>query len=207
MKELCDLYRSDGIAGGYFDGPRAWRMIEDRLFGGQRSEVGQRTFTGLEERLQRSSKLPDGCSAEEYARKALAFLIHIRPYLAQTYDDDDTSQYLIDLMPKALREGGRRITTELKTARRYHDHMHVLQKCRQLVHEEQRAPAPTPAFVVVDAAMLSVHQIDDMRRRTGTAPARRRRSRAPTECRRGPGAALQLPARTFSCLQVAAACA
>ena len=43
--------------------------------------------------------------------------------------------------------------------------------------------------------------------RTGTAPARRRHSRAPTECRRGPGAALQLPARTFSCLQVPAACA
>ena len=33
--------------------------------------------------------------------------------------------------------------------------------------------------------------------RTGTAPARRAHSRAPTECARGPGAALQLPARTF----------
>ena len=32
----------------------------------------------------------------EYSKKALAFLIHIKPYLAQSYSDDDTSQYLFD---------------------------------------------------------------------------------------------------------------
>ena len=45
MKELCDLYRSDGIAGGYFDGPRAWRMIEDRLFGRRPIMKGRRLST------------------------------------------------------------------------------------------------------------------------------------------------------------------
>ena len=35
------------------------------------------------------------------------------------------------------------------------------------MNEEQRAPAPTPAFVVADTAMLSVHQIEDMCRTTG----------------------------------------
>ena len=72
-------------------------------------------------------------AADEYGRKALAFLIHIKPNLSQSYNDDDTSEYLIWLMPKSLRADGRRITTELKQQGRYTDHMYVLQTCRALV--------------------------------------------------------------------------
>ena len=75
------------------------------------------------EQLQRQTHLPDGVAADEYGKKALAFLIHIRPNLSQTYDDEDTSEYLIWLMPKSLRSDGRRITTELKNEGKYTDHM------------------------------------------------------------------------------------
>ena len=35
LKELCDLAITRGLPGGYFDGPRAWRLILHRLSGQQ----------------------------------------------------------------------------------------------------------------------------------------------------------------------------
>ena len=115
LRDACDLAKTQGIAGGYKDGPRAWRAVLGKLAGGERTEA-DKDFYRSAERLQRASHLPDGCAAAEFSRKALAFLINIKPHLAQSYDDDDTTEYLISLMPKALREGGRRIKSEL-TAR------------------------------------------------------------------------------------------
>ena len=78
------------------------------------------------ERIQLSSPLADGSLASEYSARALAFLIHIKPFLPQSYGDDDTSEYLIRLMPKALREGGRRIEAELQREGKYHEFMTVI---------------------------------------------------------------------------------
>ena len=89
LQETCDLAKTHGIADGYFDGPRAWRIIKQELQGGHKSEVN-RAFYRKAEWLQRQTHLPDGAAADEYGKKALAFLIHIRPNLPQSYDDDDT---------------------------------------------------------------------------------------------------------------------
>ena len=37
----------------------------------------------------------------------MAFIVSIKPNLAQSYSDNDASQYLIDLMPKNLKEARR----------------------------------------------------------------------------------------------------
>ena len=142
LREMCDLGRTRNLPGGYFDGPRAWRIIIRRL-SGQRSEA-DKDFYREAERLQRTAVLADGCLASEYSKRALSFLIHIAPNLAQSYDADDTTVYLIGLMPKGLREGGRRIKHELQLEGRWHDHMHVIQRCRALVQEEQKSSKATP---------------------------------------------------------------
>ena len=38
MKEICDLQKTQGLPGGYFDGPRAWTLTLDTIHGGVRSE-------------------------------------------------------------------------------------------------------------------------------------------------------------------------
>ena len=93
LQERCDLSkRSPPVAGGYFDGPRAWRMVLHKLsMGGERSQQ-DKNFYRASEHTQRSNRLPDGCSAADYAKKALAFLVHIKPNLPQTYSDDDPDQ-------------------------------------------------------------------------------------------------------------------
>ena len=101
LKELCDLSATAGLPGGNYDGPRAWRHVLDKIRGGQRTAT-DKDFYRKAERTQRDHHLPDGCAAAAYAKKALAFLIHIKPNLAQGYDDDETAEYLISLMPKAL---------------------------------------------------------------------------------------------------------
>ena len=165
LKDACDL-STRGVEGGFFDGPRAYAIVLHRLANPNRSEA-DKDFYRAAERVQRGSALADGCQATEFSKKALAFILKIRPYLAQGYSDDDTSQYIIDLMPKALREGGRRIKAELRREGRYHDHMHVVQTCRALVHEEQKAPAPAPALVALAAVDIGCHDLESLSRTTG----------------------------------------
>ena len=69
MKELCDLSTTRGIAGGYFDGPRAWRIVIGKLKGGRRTEY-DKDYYRTAERLQRASPLSDGCTGAEYSKKA-----------------------------------------------------------------------------------------------------------------------------------------
>ena len=94
--------------------------------GGRRRTEADKDFYRSAEGVQRSSKLANGCLSADYSKKALAFLIHIKPNLPQSYDDDDTTQYLVNLMPEALKEGGRRIKNELRAEGKYHDFMHVI---------------------------------------------------------------------------------
>ena len=149
IEKACDLSlpANGGVQGGFFDGPRAWRMLKARLSDSQRSEHDT-DFYRTAERLQRQSLLPNGCTAEEYDKKALAFILNIKPNLAQGYSEADATQYLIDLMPKELREGGRRIKAALHAEGKYLDHMHVVRQCRGLVREEQKTAAPQPAFMI-----------------------------------------------------------
>ena len=151
LKELCDLSQTRKLSGGYFDGPRAYRLVMHRLSGGARRTHADKDFYRQAERIQLASPLADGCLASEYTKRALAFLVHIRPFLAQSYDDDDTTQYIIRLMPKSLREGGRRIEADLIREGKHHEFMTVIQRCRELVQEEQKA-AP-PATAVAPAAL------------------------------------------------------
>ncbi len=61
LKEQCDLSITRNLAGGYFDGPRAWRIVLHRLKHGQRTET-DKDFYRNAERLQRSSPLWMKCS-------------------------------------------------------------------------------------------------------------------------------------------------
>jgi hypothetical protein len=68
--------------------------------------------------------------------------------------DDDTTHYLINLMPKGLGEGGRRIKHELTLVGRQHDFMYVLQKCGELVREETKS-VHMPAFPLTEADLAN----------------------------------------------------
>ena len=166
LKDHCDLATTSGMPGGYFDGPRAWAILLDRLSSGGRRTEADKDFYRAAERVQRSAKLANGCLSADYSKKALAFLIHIKPNLPQSYDDDDTTQYLINLMPEALKEGGRRIKNELRAEGKYHDFMHVIKCCRELVQEEQKSNITTPAFVVSEIDM-AVHDVRALSNTTG----------------------------------------
>ena len=107
LRDLCDMSiaRSgrDAVPGGYFDGPLAWRMLNHKLKGAKRTEV-DKDFYRTAERLQRQNPLPDGCTADEYSKKAFAFLVHILPNMVQPYDADETTKYIVRQMPACLRD-------------------------------------------------------------------------------------------------------
>ena len=47
LKDHCDLATTSGMPGGYFDGPRAWAILLDRLSSGDVAPKRTRTSTGL----------------------------------------------------------------------------------------------------------------------------------------------------------------
>ena len=178
LQDSCDLFKVRKLAGGHFDGPRAWNIVTEHLFGGERTEADKAYYRAAE-KIQLDSPLPDGASASEYARRALSFIHHIRPHLAQGYDDSDASLYLVNLMPKGLKEGGRRIRSELTAKGQWLDHAFVIEKCRQLVAEEQKQSASgKPTLVVIDPSTVSMFDIQmlagttGMSLRMGPMPAR-----------------------------------
>ena len=117
LHDRCDLEKTQSLDGGFYDGPLAWKLVLAALNQAQRTEQ-DKAYYRKAERLQTEHRLADGCPAADYAKKALAFILHINPNLAQPYSAQDVSQYLLDLMPTSLRESGRRMRSELKASAR-----------------------------------------------------------------------------------------
>ena len=95
MVTECPLSKR-GIEGGYYDGPLAWRLVKATLAKAVRTEA-DKAYYRKAERIQTEHRLADGCTADEYAKKALSFILHINPNLAQPYNADDAAQYILDL--------------------------------------------------------------------------------------------------------------
>ena len=87
--------------------------------------------------MQWTHPLPNGCQATKYAKRAMQFLIHMKPNLPQQYTAHDVSDYLVDLMPKAQRMKGRGIAERHQDKGQYLDQLAVLRRCRKAVYEEQ----------------------------------------------------------------------
>ena len=96
LMTLCDMATTHSMPGGYYDGPRAWQLALGALRSAERTEA-DKDFYRTAERLQLASHLADGCRADEYSTKAMAFVQHIAPNLPQAYEQADISEYLINL--------------------------------------------------------------------------------------------------------------
>lgn len=164
LLEVCDLSAGGGTE-GYFDGPRAWRIILHRLAGEERTKT-DKDYYRTAEYLQRSRPLSDGCTAEEYSKRALSYLVHIRPNLPYEVAAADAAEYLIEMMPKALKVAGRQLRSELRAAGKLTDLMHVAKKCMELVAEEQKA-STSQTTLLVSAEEVSGHDVTAMAATTG----------------------------------------
>lgn len=96
--DVCNL-SPRGATDGHFDGPRAWRIVVHRL-AGEAQTKSDKEYYRTAERLQREKHLSDNCSAEDYNRKALFYLVSIHPYLPYRGEIEDAAEFLIDLLPK-----------------------------------------------------------------------------------------------------------
>ena len=70
LATACDLSQTAGLAGGYFDGPLAHRMVMREVDGEERTEA-DKAYYRTAERIQLASPLADGCLAVEYRKRAL----------------------------------------------------------------------------------------------------------------------------------------
>ena len=138
LYDKCNLETLTGNAGlaGYFDGPRAWRLVLVWLEGGRRT-TSDKEFYRLAEKIQREHMLRAGCLESDYNEKALAFVNKIMPNLAQKYEPADAGEYLIDLMPLRLAPDKRRLKAELIRNGLISDLREVQRQCSAIVFEDQ----------------------------------------------------------------------
>ena len=79
---------------GTFDGPMAYRMLLERLSGGAGERAKHdKAYYEAAVTLQISNRLPDGAAAEEYDKRAIAFLEYIQPNLERPYSPEGVSNY------------------------------------------------------------------------------------------------------------------
>lgn len=164
LREACD-YARYAVSGGYFDGTLAFRMAYQKLFAGERTKA-DREFYRAAEQLQRSSRLPDGCSSEEFMKKAFAWIYRIRPHLAQAYSDQDAAEYLVDLMPKRLAADARRIRGDCIRDGTFLNLMFLARELEKVVYDDQTTSSSTPALVVIPPDLV-VHGADALSQMTG----------------------------------------
>ena len=163
LRTLCAITEG-GEDGSNFDGPLAWRVVLMLLTKAERTKEDKKYYKTAEE-LQLRHHLPDGCPAEDYSKKAHAYVANILPNLAQSYTPEDAGDYIIDLMPRGLRESGRRIRERLIAEGRLTDLVHVVRVCRSLVAEEQTTSKAIPTLVAT--AEIDVFNIMALAETTG----------------------------------------
>ena len=168
LREACD-YTRDGVAGGYFDGITAYRMVYDKLFAEQRTQSDV-DFYNTAKDLQTKTKLPDGCTADAFMAKAVAWIYKIRPHLAQPFTDDDAARYIINLMPRRLGADARRIEQQVEAQGKLSDLMYLTRELRKVVYKDQAAPASkATALVQVPDEVAAGFDVNLLAEMTGMA--------------------------------------
>ena len=71
--------------------------------------------------------------------------------MAQKYEPHDAAEYILKLMPDELYEAGKRVKFSAKMAGRYLDLRYLVRLCSAEVFQKQKAAAPKPSFVSIDA--------------------------------------------------------
>ena len=110
LRESCDLKLIQGNEryDGFFDGPRAWRMCKLKAVPPAAMRTKRdKDYYDSARNLQKQRRLPNHCSVQEFQKRALNFIVHINPYLAQPYSNQDAAEYVVDLMPECLDTDGR----------------------------------------------------------------------------------------------------
>jgi len=131
MRQHCDMSRYDvPVAGGAFDGYRAWHIIEQNFHKERTDEDIEYYEAAL--RLQVDNPLADGCSPDEFVSKATTFVIDIAPFLGRPYSPVEQGKYIIRMLPKALGADRNRLLAEL-TDTDLAQTVKVMDLCRQLV--------------------------------------------------------------------------
>ena len=72
------------------DGPRAYRMVLDHLGGGGDGTARTKPDKEFYNRalvMQQQGQLPDGCTGEAFSAQVHAFIVHINPNLATSFND------------------------------------------------------------------------------------------------------------------------
>ena len=155
LYDACDL-TSAGYVGGYFDGPRAWRIIKARISSADdtRSKHDKNYYRACLN-AQLANRLPGGAPAAEFTRRAMAYVLYIMPNLAQKYTLPDAADYILDLMPKTLHEAGRRVKAECKAAGNLHDLQNLITLCDAEMFELQDPKVVAPLVTLAGAVVLA----------------------------------------------------
>jgi len=158
IRASCNMGKIKSEWAEFGDGPLAFRMVL-HCFRGRPRTKNDKKFYQVALDLQEKQHLPDGTTGAEYSRRARAFYKYINPNLTRPHEGGDITEYLIDLMPNGLKESKRRLKDKLRAEGTYLNYEIVIEKCTELVVEEQKQSAPAPTFMVTPGVLTDIAMV------------------------------------------------
>ena len=166
MRERCDLSSFGPEYVGFWDGPRAWRLVMLRM-NAPRDSV-DKSFYRTAVSLLLSNQLQNGCSADEFSLRALRFVTRVNPHHPQPYVGADIGEFIIQMMPPGCAADGRRIQATMEEKRTLADPMAVIAECRKIVHQATNGKSRSkPALITLTADALNGCDLDKLGMVTG----------------------------------------
>ena len=100
IRDDCNYTATLGISGGYYDGPRAYKLqIQFLISPAGRSEWDKNFYELAWKAHKEQGPLPNNCSVADFEKPVDAFIELIQPYRAAPLPAMEAMEHIVNMMP------------------------------------------------------------------------------------------------------------
>ena len=163
IRDDCNYTATLGIAGGYYDGPRAYNLqIQFLISPGGRSEWDKNFYELAWKAHKEQGPLPNNCSVSDFETPVDAFIELIQPYRAAALPAMEAMEHIINMMPPMYVTEKWMLKTEAVTAGWYVDMATVRAKCVFHIKRDQKQQKAEPLLIAAPEYLTAVASTEEL---------------------------------------------
>ena len=163
IRDDCNYTASLGIAGGYYDGPRAYNLqIQFLISPAGRSEWDKNFYELAWKAHKEQGPLPNNCSVSDFETPVDAFIELIQPYRAASLPAMEAMEHIINMMPPMYVTEKWMLKSEAVSAGWYVDMATVRDKCVFHIKRDQKQQKAEPLLIAAPEYLTAVASAEEL---------------------------------------------